>query len=70
MVRGFRFGSNFAIVYVSGLVEPYFYAERKPQKEYTKANYEMTKDFYQFPQYNGKIGGQHGKWAHFKRPTK
>ena len=30
MVRGFRFGSNFAIVYFSGLVEPYFYAERKP----------------------------------------
>ena len=30
----------------------------------------MTKDFYQFPQFDGKRGGDSGNFQKFVRPTK
>jgi len=58
-----RFASDDSIqVRSGGFHDPWF-----ADSEYTKANYEMTKDFYQFPQYNGKLDHQ---FPDFIRPTK
>jgi len=48
-----------------GFHDPWF-----ADSEYTKANYEMSKDFYQFPQFNEKLGGPDSRYKNFVRPTK